>query len=64
MLSRSRHFILVAIEISGAFGPDALSLICSMILAGVSRQSHVITSPYHACFTEYSIKAICLYIMN
>lgn len=40
LLSRSHHFVPVAVEISGALDPDALA-VCSLTLTSIRRQSHV-----------------------
>ena len=45
LLSKPHHFVPIAIEASGALGPDA---------AGVSRAWHMITSPSHS-FSKESI---------
>ena len=57
LLSRSHHFVPVAIKASGALEPDALS---SLIFASVSRQLHVTTSPSHSFFRVQPGGLCCL----
>ena len=47
LLFRFHHFVPIAIENSGALGPDALSL-----LTDVRRASHMTTSPSHSFSRE------------